>query len=308
MRSEKTEVQYRYYEMSPNSPILALLGSGWHRTYGVVTDPLHFHNYLEIGYCYDGSGRMIFTESEKRYQSGSFSFIPARFLHNTVADGQAKNRWEYLFVDTESFLCAVYENEPQKAKQIVSLVNMAPHVLSNNEHQELESCILQIMDLYRDKSHLYIDCAKGLLLSMLIRVASLSQSCLSTELTSQTSVIAKALRYVCENYMKDIRVSDVAAACHMSETHFRRLFAKGMRMSPHNYINLVRVEAACKLMRTTSNDLQDIAQNCGFITVQSFDRNFKAMMGILPSKWRKETDYFRKQFENQHIVVFNGWK
>ncbi|GHV17321.1 hypothetical protein FACS189425_03320 [Clostridia bacterium] len=138
MRSEKDAIQYRYYEMPPNSPILALLGSGWYRTYGVVTDPLHFHNYLEIGYCYDG-GRMVFADSERTYRNNSFTMIPANVLHNTVADGQAKNRWEYLFVDTESFLNAVYEGEPQKARQIIALVNREPHLFANDEQPEIAS-------------------------------------------------------------------------------------------------------------------------------------------------------------------------
>jgi AraC-like DNA-binding protein len=61
-------------------------------------------------------------------------------------------------------------------------------------------------------------------------------------------------------------------------------------------------------MRTTQETLQVIAIKCGFFTVQSFDRNFKEKMGVTPLKWRKDTDYYQKRLENQHVVVFNGWK
>ena len=48
--AEKENVELRYYEMPQGMPVLALLGEKWITEYGA--DPIHFHNYLEIGYCH----------------------------------------------------------------------------------------------------------------------------------------------------------------------------------------------------------------------------------------------------------------
>ena len=49
-------MELRYYKMPEGSPILALLGQKWIQNYGNDIDYLHFHNYLEIGFCYEVRG------------------------------------------------------------------------------------------------------------------------------------------------------------------------------------------------------------------------------------------------------------
>lgn len=63
-KRKKPKIEFRYYQMSEGSPILALLGQKWVQTYGRGVNYLHFHNYLEIGYCYGGQGHMILGEDK----------------------------------------------------------------------------------------------------------------------------------------------------------------------------------------------------------------------------------------------------
>ena len=69
-KRRKPKMEFRYYQMSAGSPILALLGQKWVQNYGNDVDYLHFHNYLEIGYCYGGDGFMVLGEEEKRFYGG----------------------------------------------------------------------------------------------------------------------------------------------------------------------------------------------------------------------------------------------
>ena len=57
---KKHEIEFRYYEIPQNEPCMALLGEAWIRPYGM--DSLHFHNYMEIGFCYDGIGEVVLDE------------------------------------------------------------------------------------------------------------------------------------------------------------------------------------------------------------------------------------------------------
>ena len=50
-KRKKPKMEFRYYQMPAGSPILALLGQKWVQNYGNDVDYLHFHNYLEIGFC-----------------------------------------------------------------------------------------------------------------------------------------------------------------------------------------------------------------------------------------------------------------
>ena len=92
-------MEFRYYQMSAGSPILALLGQKWVQNYGNDVDYLHFHNYLEIGYCYGGDGFMVLGEEEKRFYGGIVTVIPPNYPHTTNSDIGTVSKWEYLFID-----------------------------------------------------------------------------------------------------------------------------------------------------------------------------------------------------------------
>ena len=62
MPKKKPRLQFRYYEMCANEQVLALLGESWRRPYGEGISDLHFHNYLEVGICYEGHGKSILQQ------------------------------------------------------------------------------------------------------------------------------------------------------------------------------------------------------------------------------------------------------
>ena len=51
MAKQREKVEFRYYEIGEDEPVLALLGEEWIREYGKEIKCLHFHNLMEIGYC-----------------------------------------------------------------------------------------------------------------------------------------------------------------------------------------------------------------------------------------------------------------
>ena len=66
------KAEYRYYEISWDIPVLVLTGEKWETIYG--TDNMHFHNYLEIGYCHYGKGTVQLADRELTYDAGTITF------------------------------------------------------------------------------------------------------------------------------------------------------------------------------------------------------------------------------------------
>ena len=62
-------------------------------------------------------------------------------------------------------------------------------------------------------------------------------------------MITRVLDFVSYHYMEDIRIEDLAKICHISETHFRRVFTSHMKVSPLEYINSVRIHTACEFLQ-----------------------------------------------------------
>lgn len=93
-------------------------------------------------------------------------------------------------------------------------------------------------------------------------------------------MITRVLDFVSYHYMEDIRIEDLAKICHISETHFRRVFTSHMKVSPLEYINSVRIHTACEFLQKTDIPVADIAHKCGFTTNSTFNRNFRQIMGV----------------------------
>ena len=107
-KKKKQKMEFRYYKMPEGTFILALLGEKWIQSYGRDVDFLHFHNYLEVGYCYEGTGELVLGETSYRFSGEEFTVIPSNYPHTTNSDPGTISRWEYLFIDVEGILEALY--------------------------------------------------------------------------------------------------------------------------------------------------------------------------------------------------------
>lgn len=107
-KRRKSKIEFRYYKMPAGSPVLALLGEKWIQCYGKGIEYLHFHNYMEIGYCYEGQGILTIGEKDYRFSGGEFSVIPENCPHTTNSVPGTTSRWEYLYIDVEEILHELY--------------------------------------------------------------------------------------------------------------------------------------------------------------------------------------------------------
>lgn len=122
-----------------------------------------------------------------------------------------------------------------------------------------------------------------------------------------TNMITRVLDFVSYHYMEDIRIEDLAKICHISETHFRRVFTSHMKVSPLEYINSVRIHTACEFLQKTDTPVADIAHKCGFTTNSTFNRNFRQIMGVTPVEWRKRPENYEQQLLDFYIHSEEGW-
>ena len=141
---------------------------------GENIDYLHFHNYLEIGFCYEGQGRMLLGEEEVRFSGREFSVIPPNYPHTTDSDLGTISRWEYLFIDVEGFLRSFLDT-PVKADKVIQRIYSKALFLEENQSPSISAKILKIMNIMRDGEEFYLEEAKGILASLLVEIARLNR-------------------------------------------------------------------------------------------------------------------------------------
>jgi len=94
--------------------------------------------------------------------------------------------------------------------------------------------------------------------------------------------------YIRENYFKDIPLEKIAKIAKMSPFAFSRYFKKNCGAGFIEYLNRVRTNKACYLLRETEYLVHDIAMECGFASISNFNKQFRKTEGISPRDFRAQ--------------------
>ena len=310
-KKRKSKMEFRYYKMPEGSAILALLGQKWVQTYGRDIDYLHFHNYLEIGYCYEGEGTLVLGEESHRFTGEEFTVIPKNYPHTTNSDPGTVSKWEYLFVDVEQILGELYQRGGNIKRRDYMLYRINSRAIFKKAERgpKIAGQIRRLLDIMRDTEEFYLEESKGAVVELLVNIARENRESKGViDLGGKLTIpVARAMDYITLHYMEPLKIEELADWCHISETHFRRIFSEYIGLSPLEYINLVRVQSACNYLKNTDEAMADIAVKCGFTTPSTFNRNFKQITGVSPSEWRKRPENYQQQLLKSWIHSEQGW-
>lgn len=94
--------------------------------------------------------------------------------------------------------------------------------------------------------------------------------------------------YIRENYFKPISLERIARIARMSPFAFSRYFKKNSGAGFVEYLNRVRTNKACYLLRETEYHVHDIAMECGFASISNFNKQFRKTEGISPREYRTQ--------------------
>ncbi len=94
--------------------------------------------------------------------------------------------------------------------------------------------------------------------------------------------------YIRENYFKPISLEKISDIAKMSPISFSRFFKKNCGAGFVEYLNRVRTNKACYLLRETDYKVQDIAGECGFVSISNFNKQFRKTEGISPRDYREQ--------------------
>ncbi|MBE5877784.1 MAG: AraC family transcriptional regulator [Lachnospiraceae bacterium] len=307
-KKKKQPAEFRFYEIPQNEPVLALMGKKWIQVYGENIDNQHFHNLLEIGLCHYGDGDLVLEDEFYRFGPGMISCIPANYLHVTRSDDGVMAFWEFLFIDVEQALKDCGKRNVQEARDIIEAIHKNAFFIKPEENPMIATIVRSIFDEMQDKKEHYNDCVKGLVYALLFEIARFNgRPATSNKGKNGGLQLERAIEYVEAHYQENFKILDLAMECHMSETHFRRVFQEKMNMTPVEYVNFVRVKKACELIDKTDISMEEVAERVGFVTPSTFNRNFRRIIGTSPYQWKKRPDNHEGKLLEYKISALKGW-
>lgn len=92
--------------------------------------------------------------------------------------------------------------------------------------------------------------------------------------------------WILENLAEDLSVENLAARLGMSARNFARMFKRQTDMTPGDYVEAARVEAARRLLEESDTPLKKVASLCGFADHSGLRRAFMRRVKVTPADYR----------------------
>lgn len=100
--------------------------------------------------------------------------------------------------------------------------------------------------------------------------------------TEHTDYIQITKHYIEKNYMKEVRLEDIALVTHVSSSYLSTLFKKKTGTTFTNYLITFRIGQAKKLLKETDLTCKEVALNIGYTDYAQFSKIFKKYTGVSP--------------------------
>lgn len=300
-RSRKNILEYRTYSLPADFPMYVLDGEEWHIS-PIPSNRLHIHNCLEIGLCHSDSGQMILGEEQVPFFSGYVTCIARNVPHTTWSSPGESSRWSYLYVDMEALLSRYGLALLPDMGAFYQMLSTCRFMLPPEQYPWARPLAQELLTEFQQKDMGYKTSIRGLLLSFAIRLLRVySAEKRDSDAVKNLTALSPALEYMHAHYDQNFSMEALAEMCHISSTHFRRMFHAQMGTSPLHFLHQLRVIHSCALLRTTDLTVAEVATRVGYSSLSSYNLFFRRIMGSTPTRWRKSGE------ERPALISYTGW-
>lgn len=260
---------------------------------------VHKHDFIEIAYVIEGSGIHLFGDSEYEISKGDLFIINYDIPHCFFPKKGSKSEpIVYNVVFMPEFLDASLFSS-QHFQDITSsflFKSLFPDdytpgadlKLQGAEFSEIGDLFSKMYTEYKCMKKGYLDIIRAYLIELIVKIFRyLEQDTTKTPSPKNRRLVNKAVEYLKQNYSTDVKLEDLAMKSFISKNYFSKLFKEVTGINFSDYIQHLRVEEACYLLKNTDMKVIDIALQVGFNDIKFFYEVFKKITGMTPGDFRK---------------------
>jgi len=272
--------------------------------------PWHHHPEYELCLIKKGRGKRMVGDNIDRFENNDLVFIGSYTPHECLCDPEYYNHPDG-FQGEGIVIQFVYDFLGEKFFKIPENSNLDKFILESsrgyvfygNSKRRIISIMLEMEEM-NDNERFFA------LLSIFRIFASTKEfKVLSSPAFSEpfwqdeSGSMQKALKYILQNFQRNVKISDLLKITNMSNTSFYATFKQTYRMAFKDYLLSIRVGYACKLLTDASQNISGIAYESGFGNISNFNRQFKRIKGITPSQFQEQIK--KISFGNMSSVEYN---
>lgn len=145
--------------------------------------------------------------------------------------------------------------------------------------------ILAIVKEVNERELGWKEASRGLLINIIIQM--LREVCTADAPKDGRSFAPQMMRYVRENYMSTLKITDSYPVGNYSAAYLSKQFKLETGVNFTEYVKRARIEASCRLLLNTDMAIWEIAELVGYRDSSFFHKTFQEFMNCSPAKYRK---------------------
>lgn len=288
-----SEIKLRRVEATDERQYMIHEGYEVYEKYGqpIGTATMHYHNFYEIVYVLEGEYSSLLRNRTYNMKKGDFLLVDRNEMHMYhYEEKKHDNSRRIILWITDEMLQKLSEGNMDLAACFRKHNSYAYHFPIYYEEM-LRGYLLKLA--MSDSGNASMPGAKevmdrgylSLLFAHLNLLCEKKEYLLSEKELIQHPLVEQVSDYIEAHIGETIHVDELAEQVHMSKYYFLRKFKNLTGVTVHTYLTNKRMIYACGLLKQDVG-VTEVARLCGFADYTVFLRNFKAMYGVAPGKYK----------------------
>jgi AraC-like DNA-binding protein len=254
--------------------------------------PLHWHERVEIVYILKGNFRASINGIQHEGSQGDIIIVNTGLIHGFFDPSPGAYARIFQF-GLEIFDETLLEIQDRNLRgPVFSRRSLVTASRDGKIHSRLEGLLMDIFEEYRQKDSGYRLVIKSKLYELAVMFLrdippeQLPQKRVSNK-KNNTRHLERVFALMLENYDNpDFTLENAARGIGLSKCHFSRFLKEQTGQGFHDHLTRIRLRQAEKQLVESGEPVTDIAYTCGFRSLATFNRLFKAYTGASPSAYR----------------------
>lgn len=258
-----------FYEYKPESFY------AWHDQESDVSTSLHLHEHIELIFLEQGQIEIGVASNNYILCPGQLAIIFPFAIHSVTLSPKSK----YYFCicspnKSGSFKDVVFENHP-----------ISPILTNDKIHPDIPKILNELSQItnFLPKQQYLADALFSLLLARTIPFLKLEPNKSNVDVNMTTKLIG----YMLKHYNEKMTLQTVAEDLKISKFKLSHIFNDHLQIGFLDYLHSLRVENAKFRMSNSNNKIVEIAFDCGYESLRTFNRAFLRQTGMTPKEYKK---------------------
>lgn len=262
-------------------------------SYKSFLDVWHYHPELELVFILESTGSRFVGDSIGKFEPGEIVLLGKNLPHLWLNDKEYFKKASCL--QAKALVIHFMESFTENLLQVPEMADIKE--LFNKagcgikfEGKSCEPILTKVKAIFSkndpDRIIKLLEVLKDLSQHQEYKVLS-SSVYMSSFQEGNNSKMAKVLKYIMNNFKKEISLNDAAELAHMNPSAFSRYFKQVQKKGFSQFVNEIRIGYACKLLMEQKYNIAEVCYESGFKNLSNFNRQFKLLKSLSPSEYIK---------------------